>query len=70
MKILFLGGINIWKSTNGGVDFNINSHWYGADGTEYVHADQHIMKFIQRYVFTLVMMGHYKTKTMVILDRY
>lgn len=44
-NIIFTGGINIWKSTNGGVDFNISSHWYGADGTEYVHADQHILKY-------------------------
>ncbi|MBL6662752.1 MAG: T9SS type A sorting domain-containing protein [Flavobacteriales bacterium] len=43
--IVFTGGINIWKSTNGGVDFNISSHWYGADDTEYVHADQHILKY-------------------------
>ncbi|MGB1306645.1 MAG: VPS10 domain-containing protein, partial [Flavobacteriales bacterium] len=43
--IVFTGGINIWKSTNGGVDFNISSHWYGADGTEYVHADQHMLKY-------------------------
>ena len=35
-NIVFTGGINIWKSSNGGVDFNISSHWYGADGTEYV----------------------------------
>ncbi|MDC3030065.1 PKD domain-containing protein, partial [Flavobacteriales bacterium] len=43
--IVFTGGINIWKSTNGGVDFNICSHWYGAGGTEYVHADQHMLKY-------------------------
>lgn len=44
-NIVFTGGINIWKSSNGGVDFNISSHWYGADGTEYVHADQHMLKY-------------------------
>ena len=44
-NIIYTGGINIWKSTNGGVDFNISSHWYGADGIEYAHADQHILKF-------------------------
>jgi len=43
--IVFTGGINIWKSSNGGVDFNISSHWYGANGTEYVHADQHMLKY-------------------------
>ena len=49
-NIVFVGGINIWKSVNGGIswnpeDFNISSHWYGADGIEYVHADQHIFKY-------------------------
>ena len=44
-NLIFTGGINIWKSTNGGIDFNICSHWYGAEGIEYVHADQHILKY-------------------------
>jgi len=35
-----VGGINTWKSNNGGTNFLIESHWYGANGS-YVHADQH-----------------------------
>ena len=42
---VFVGGINIWKSTNSGTDWNISSHWYGAGGTEYAHADQHMLKY-------------------------
>ena len=44
---VYVGGINIWKSTNGGLDFGANSitHWYGAQGIEYVHADQHFLVF-------------------------
>lgn len=33
---IYIGAINLWKSTNGGVNFNLLSHWaYG------VHADKH-----------------------------
>lgn len=42
---VYVGGVNIWKSTNGGVDFDINAHWYGGGGAEYVHADEHILVF-------------------------
>jgi len=44
-NIIFTGGINIWKSTNGGQDWDISSHWYGGDGVEYAHADQHILRY-------------------------
>ena len=44
-NIVFTGGINIWKSVNGGVNWDISSHWYGNGGTEYVHADQHMLKY-------------------------
>ncbi len=33
---IYIGAINLWKSTNGGVNFNLLSHW--AFG---VHADKH-----------------------------
>jgi len=39
-NIVRVGGINIWKSTNGGNTFNIEAHWT-ADNGVYVHADQH-----------------------------
>ncbi|MBI4647288.1 MAG: hypothetical protein HY738_12045 [Bacteroidia bacterium] len=41
---VFVGGVNIWKSTDGGFSFNINAHWWG-DGVEYVHADQHMLVY-------------------------
>ena len=44
-NIVFVGGINIWKSTNSGLNWEISSHWYGAGGTEYAHADQHMLKY-------------------------
>ncbi len=42
---VFVGGVNIWKSTNGGADFELNAHWYGGGGAPYVHADIHDMIF-------------------------
>lgn len=48
--IIYAGGINMWKSTDGGVNWVINSHWIGRDfGTTCsvnvasVHADQHYL---------------------------
>ncbi len=36
-----IGGVNIWKSQDGGSSWNINAHWYGGGGVPYVHADIH-----------------------------
>ena len=49
---IYVGGIDIFKSTTGGVssDPNVNpwdqvSHWYGGFSEQYIHADQHAMTF-------------------------
>lgn len=39
------GGVNIWKSTNGGTSFSIIGHWTGS-GAPYVHADIHDLVYI------------------------
>jgi PKD repeat protein len=39
------GGVNIWRSDNGGIDWNIVSHWYGGGGNPYVHADIHDLSY-------------------------
>ncbi len=41
---VFVGGVNIWRSTNGGTSFAINAHWTGS-GAPYVHADIHDIVF-------------------------
>jgi len=43
--VLFVGGVNCWKSTNSGVSWNINTHWYGGGGANYMHADEHMLKY-------------------------
>ena len=47
-NLIYVGGVNVWKSTNGGASFSITGHWYaGSSGTiPFVHADQHYLEFI------------------------
>ncbi len=41
-----VGGINIWRSTNGGANFNIIGCWNSAGSSPlYVHADQHELEY-------------------------
>jgi len=41
---IFTGGVNIWKSTNGGSTWTLNTHWQGT-GAPYVHSDIHGLEF-------------------------
>lgn len=43
--VIYSGGVNIWKSTNGGSSWQINSHWTGSCGVPAVHADCHVLEF-------------------------
>ena len=43
--IILVGGVNIWRSTNGGTGWTINGHWTGT-GAPYVHADVHDLVFL------------------------
>ncbi|MBK7029745.1 MAG: exo-alpha-sialidase [Bacteroidales bacterium] len=42
---LYVGGVDVWKSTDGGVNWVINSHWYGGCSVPAVHADCHYLGF-------------------------
>ncbi len=42
---VYTGGVNIWKSTNGGTSFARISNWT-ASGTTYVHSDIHDIVFL------------------------
>lgn len=42
---IIVGGVNIWRSTNGGSSFSINGHWTGS-GAPYVHADVHDLIYV------------------------
>jgi PKD repeat protein len=43
---IYTGGVNIWKSTNGGTSFTLNAHWFGGYSKPYVHADIHDLIFL------------------------
>jgi len=42
--VVYCGGVNTWRSVDGGANWNIVNHWWG-DGVEAVHADKHFLKF-------------------------
>lgn len=42
--MVFTGGVNTWKSTDGASTFNIVNHWSGS-GAPAVHADKHRLKY-------------------------
>ena len=42
---IYVGGVNIWKSTDGGATWLCVGHWYGAGSTPFVHADHHHATF-------------------------
>ncbi|MFA6481054.1 MAG: T9SS type A sorting domain-containing protein [Bacteroidales bacterium] len=42
--ILYAGGINLWKSIDGGIQWKLLTHWSG-DRANLVHADQHTFAF-------------------------
>ena len=45
-NIVFTGGVNIWRSMDGGNSFQINTHWvFTNQSVPYVHADIHYLGF-------------------------
>lgn len=42
---IFVGGVNIWKSTDLGMSMTLNTHWYGYFSKPFVHADIHDLRF-------------------------
>ena len=43
---LFLGGVNLWESTDAGSSWNCAGHWYSGGDLPYLHADQHGIRFL------------------------
>ena len=44
-NIVYVGGIDLFKTTNSGSSWSQLSHWYGGFGYQEVHADQHSIAF-------------------------
>ena len=51
---VFVGGVNCWKSSNSGVSWSLNTHWYGGGGANYMHADEHMLEYnpLNNYVYS------------------
>lgn len=43
--VVYVGGVNIFKSTDSGKTWKINAHWVGSGGAPSIHADQHIFEY-------------------------
>ena len=44
-NIIYVGGINVWRSNDAGISWTCIGHWTGAGPAWEVHADQHTMFF-------------------------
>ncbi len=52
-NVIIAGGVNTWRSTNGGSTWQLHTHWYGGGGKPYVHADLHHVNFVSGSVIFL-----------------
>ncbi|MCL2168014.1 MAG: T9SS type A sorting domain-containing protein [Lentimicrobiaceae bacterium] len=43
--VVLIGGVNTWRSMNGGDTWNMVNHWYGGFGVQAVHADKHALVY-------------------------
>jgi Putative metal-binding motif/Secretion system C-terminal sorting domain len=57
-EIIWTGGVNVWKSINGGTNFTLNGHWYGGGGAPYVHADNHHLYAVPGSSPTRILVGN------------
>lgn len=42
---VFVGGVNVWKSMDGGQNFTVNTMWYTGSPYTYIHCDIHSLNF-------------------------
>jgi len=49
--IIYVGVLDIWKSTDGGNDFTKLTTWHAPDEASFTHADIHFMRFIDGKFF-------------------
>lgn len=50
-EIIFTGCLNIWKSTNGGLNFTRYNNWSNPSSAQYTHADIHDLKFYNKKLY-------------------
>ncbi len=44
--VIYAGSVNLWRSSNGGVEWEIFSSYYGTDGLGHMHVDLHELEFL------------------------
>ena len=50
---VYVGGINLWRSTSGGTSWTWLTNWYTGTPRPYIHADQHAFAFLPGVPSTL-----------------
>lgn len=58
---VFVGGINVWKSTDAGQNWSINTHWVYPSSVGYTHADIHELRFFNGNLYCGSDGGIFKT---------
>lgn len=48
---VYVGGINVWKSTDGGSTWTIKSHWFYPPLVAYTHADIHYLDVVGNKIY-------------------
>ncbi|TLY32603.1 MAG: hypothetical protein E6K56_02855 [Ignavibacteria bacterium] len=51
---VYVGGVNLWKSTSSGTSWTRLTHWYSGTGLPYIHADQHGFTFLPGSASTIL----------------
>ena len=59
--IVYVGVLDIWKSTNGGDSFTKLTEWFSPDQPSYTHADIHFLRFIDGKFFAGTDGGIYRS---------
>lgn len=60
--IIYVGGVNIFRSDDSGKTWKINAHWVGSGTIPGIHADQHVLEFsANNHLFVGNDGGIYKT---------
>lgn len=59
--IVFVGVLDIWKSTNGGTNFSQLNYWYDSSNSAYTHADIHFLRYFNGKLFCGSDGGIYKS---------
>ncbi|HKL04126.1 MAG TPA: PKD domain-containing protein, partial [Cryomorphaceae bacterium] len=59
--LIYVGGINVWSSSNGGSSWDIKSHWVYPSSIGYTHADIHSLDFYENTLYCGSDGGIFKT---------